>query len=272
MNPDLYPNETFASAFERIRDDGWIARCEFHDTLDSTNDFLKRSIDVEPDQNLPRLVVALNQTAGRGRGQNRWWSPSGVLTFSILTSGQLKERTHERLPELSLVTAIAVANTLDNILSVPSELKWPNDVYVQGKKICGILVESTMKNRSVHSVIGIGINVAVDISSAPDDIRERATSMHLHATARPNLDEVLVLCVQSLAESIERWQADKNYVVTSFRSRCYLQDKFVEVDLNGSTVRGICQGINEQGELLVQNETGQRTSIRAGVIRVIQSA
>jgi BirA family transcriptional regulator, biotin operon repressor / biotin---[acetyl-CoA-carboxylase] ligase len=263
--------EVFASAFERIREDGWIAQSEFYSTLDSTNDFLKRTAEADSDASLPRLVVAQHQTAGRGRGQNRWWSPSGVLTFSVLVSSPLHEGIHDRLPQLSLVTAIAVANALDNILSVPSQLKWPNDVYVHERKICGILVESILRNKSVRTVIGIGINVDVDLLSAPDEIRERATSMHLHATTRPKVEEVLVQVIQNLSSSIDRWQNDKNYLTTNFQSRCYLQNKFVEVDSNGTTIRGLCNGINETGELMVQDESGRQKVIRAGVIRLIQT-
>jgi BirA family biotin operon repressor/biotin-[acetyl-CoA-carboxylase] ligase len=264
-------DQPFAAAFEHILRDGWVQHCEYLDSIDSTNDYLKRAWDEEALNNVPRLVVARNQTAGRGRGKNRWWSPSGVLAFSLLVKHPLDEVNHERLPQLSLVTAIAVANVLDGLLASPSQLKWPNDVYVEGKKICGILVESAQKSRQLISVVGIGINVDVDWSQAPEEVRNLATSMDRHAMRRPTLDDVLAQCVVSLGQGFDEWKRDQGYIEKHFPPRCYLSGKFVEVESNGNMVRGKCCGISPIGELSLENEMGHRHVIRAGVIRSIQS-
>ncbi len=170
---------------EAIREATFIRRVEIHDTLGSTNDRaaeLARDADIE----LPALVVARHQTAGRGRGKNTWWSADGALTFSVLLEPATFGIGSANWPQLSLATAVAVCDALANELQATNQragpsptpagledeptrcnpksrlgIKWPNDVMLDGRKISGILIESpggaTLAKARV--IIGVGINV-----------------------------------------------------------------------------------------------------------------
>jgi BirA family transcriptional regulator, biotin operon repressor / biotin---[acetyl-CoA-carboxylase] ligase len=155
---------------DAIRAASFIRHVEIHEEIGSTND---RAAELarDPHIELPALVVAHLQTAGRGRGTNKWWSADGALTFSILLDPAALGINIADWPQLSLVTAIAVCDALtlefdsQSAISNPQSprlaIKWPNDVMLDNRKICGILIESPggaapAKDRLI---IGIGINV-----------------------------------------------------------------------------------------------------------------
>ena len=131
----------------RIEAESHVAHVDFLETLDSTNDralALTRESAIE----LPALVLSTNQTAGRGRGSNQWSAGPGALTFSLAVEPPAALRA-DRLPLLSLAAGLAVCESLAKLLSTDKAigLKWPNDVLLDRRKVCGILVESTSAPR-----------------------------------------------------------------------------------------------------------------------------
>lgn len=122
----------------RVERETFVAEAEVHAELRSTNDRALRLADSA--ERLPRLIAALRQTAGRGRGGNRWWAGEGALTFSLLLDAPPVPL--ERWPQMSLAVGGAVCGAVAGLVpSADVRLKWPNDVFVNGKKACGILVE-----------------------------------------------------------------------------------------------------------------------------------
>ncbi|MDR2705570.1 MAG: biotin--[acetyl-CoA-carboxylase] ligase [Planctomycetaceae bacterium] len=147
-----------------------IRTIEYYDCVSSTNDHLKEFLKLSVPPKLPCLVVAKRQTAGRGRGNKVWWSGEGALLMSLgleLAAFSLK-RTD--LPSFSLAAGLAAFKTIRNRLPKNNitELHLPNDVYVDGKKIAGILIESPTPQ---HLILGIGINVNNRLSEIPPEFR-----------------------------------------------------------------------------------------------------
>lgn len=162
----------------RILEERWnIPLLEAHETLASTNDRLRSMADV----GVPTytVVVAEKQTAGRGRGGSSWESPAGMgIWMSVLIPGE----GGGRAPLTPLLVGVAVIRAVhDRGIPVRAGLKWPNDVEVEGRKVCGILCEGVPTGATVA---GIGINVTGDPDRFPPELRDRATTLEAAAGAR----------------------------------------------------------------------------------------
>jgi BirA family biotin operon repressor/biotin-[acetyl-CoA-carboxylase] ligase len=167
---------------DAIRASTFVRHVEIHETLGSTNDRAKE-LAREPNVELPALVVARIQTSGRGRGNNKWWSADGALTFSILLDPAAYGIAPADWPHLSLLTAAAVRDalaaeinpqsTIRNPQSPCLRIKAPNDVLLDGRKVSGILIESPggLAPAKDHLIIGIGINVNNSWKTAPPHLQ-----------------------------------------------------------------------------------------------------
>ncbi|MCD6551782.1 biotin--[acetyl-CoA-carboxylase] ligase [Thermotoga sp.] len=137
------------------------------ETIDSTNRFLKENFSRYPDGT---VVVALEQTSGYGRNKRRWHSPRGGLWFSVL----FKPRKRVELVFYTKVFSVAIVKTLET-LKVRAGIKWPNDVYIYGRKLAGILTEGIFEGKKPMAiVVGVGMNVNNEI---PDELKTRAISL-----------------------------------------------------------------------------------------------
>ena len=137
---------------ERIRQAAGVLSLEYHPHLPSTNTRALAWAE-EDSLTLPALVLTDMQTAGRGRGDHRWWASPGALTFSLVVPG-LADREGTPWSRIALTAGLAVGHALQQLQpGLPVGLKWPNDVYVSGRKICGILVEVPPR-RSDRLVVG----------------------------------------------------------------------------------------------------------------------
>lgn len=135
--------------------------------IDSTNEFLKRNYKSFHDG---AIVVAIKQTAGKGRMGRSWYSPEGGLWYSVL----FKPKIHINLHVYTKIFSIAIVEVLRK-LKIKAYIKWPNDIYYNGKKLCGILSEAVSVNdRVVAIIVGIGLNVNNDI---PEELKNVAVSI-----------------------------------------------------------------------------------------------
>ncbi|MCA9419132.1 MAG: biotin--[acetyl-CoA-carboxylase] ligase, partial [Candidatus Omnitrophica bacterium] len=144
-------NAFSASDIESIKSESFVRTVESYRELASTNDLALQRATIEA-LDTPLLVIAERQTAGRGRGGNQWWSAPGALTFSLLIDRETLDLREASDPRLSLTTGLAVSDALVDILPIGDfQLKWPNDIYLESRKVAGILLErsSTTPNRLV---------------------------------------------------------------------------------------------------------------------------
>jgi BirA family biotin operon repressor/biotin-[acetyl-CoA-carboxylase] ligase len=252
----------------RIERETFVRAVEVHDELPSTND---RALDFAAGAHaLPALIVALRQTAGRGRGVNRWWAADGALTFSLILEPDQATLPISRWPELSLTAGGAVCAALLELLpGADLRLKWPNDVYLTGRKVCGILVEvhaverradRRSAPRAAHQrvVVGVGINVNNSLADAPEDVRRRATSLIDVAEQHFPLTDVLVAVLRQFDVDVQLLAAGDTRLRDRWRRLCLLSGRSVALHDGTRSIAGTCLGIDDDGALLLQTEAGPR--------------
>jgi BirA family transcriptional regulator, biotin operon repressor / biotin---[acetyl-CoA-carboxylase] ligase len=210
------------------------------------------------------VVVADHQTAGRGRLDRSWVTPAGAaLTFSVLLTPD--EAPVARWPWLPLLTGVAVAEGVRRTVGLDVVLKWPNDVLVGDRKVCGILVERVEGPHGAGAVVGVGLNVA----QRPDELPV-ATATSLAEVAGSAVDRVNLLAgvLGALAQRYDAWRharGDATELLHSAYTRlCDTLGRTVRVQLpGGSDLTGEAIGVDGDGRLLVR--TGDRvTALGAG--------
>jgi BirA family biotin operon repressor/biotin-[acetyl-CoA-carboxylase] ligase len=169
-------------------------------------------------------------------------------------------------PQLTLVTAVALAAAVEDVSGLRAELKWPNDLYLGGRKAAGILAEmSTDPDRLRHVVIGVGLNVNAAASDFPGELREKATSLKIQAGRAFRRVDVLARFLDSFAEWYGAYLSGGfASVLPSFRRRDVLAGKRALLRHGGEEVRGRVLGVEESGMLLFRREGDSRTSTVAG--------
>ncbi len=229
------------------------------DRLPSTNTFLKERLKLEPQLPSGTVVATREQTQGKGRRGREWLSAANEnLTFSLLLRGTYEPRT---LPAAAMAAAVSVAELLEKE-GVHADLKWPNDVLVNGKKICGILSEGVPGG----IIVGIGLNV--NMQSA-DHIDQPATSMLIETSKRQNIDNLLEKLLPLLSVRLDEWAAGGfSKVRKNWEAKVPTIGKMISVRDGDCHRQGILAGFGEDGELLLQDATGTVSPVWAGDVSV----
>ncbi|MDP6442334.1 MAG: biotin--[acetyl-CoA-carboxylase] ligase [Pirellulaceae bacterium] len=231
-------------------------------SIPSTNSW---AMDAAGECETARLFLADNQTAGRGRGANAWWSTAGSLTFSLLVNTDFVGIPERRWPLASLAAGLAISQAISNHVPGASlAVKWPNDVFWNGRKVSGVLVETSGASLR-RMVIGVGVNVNNSLAAAPLELQGRATAACDEAGRRLDRVAILSQIVLTLAARLQQVGADADSVLADLRAVCFLTGRRVVVDAAGGRVAGACRGIGEDGALLVEHEGGVR-ELLAGVV------
>jgi BirA family biotin operon repressor/biotin-[acetyl-CoA-carboxylase] ligase len=263
----------------RIAASGLIASIDYHESLGSTSD-RALSLAAADETKLPLLVLAEQQTAGRGRGTNRWWSNNGALTFSLALEAPAAVLPATSWPQVAPMTGLAVCEALQSLApSAHFRVKWPNDVYQSDRKICGILSESVPGWRD-RLIVGIGINVnnSLQPSGAPPYHAPltthhsqllNATSLIDHDTLPRALTDVLIAVLDHFDH---RWRSLLNEgfapLASAYRKLCLLTDKTVTIEQpGGTTLLGLCTGIDDFGALRLRTEHGEQRVLSGSVVR-----
>lgn len=245
----------------------WLNGVELHGQLASTN--LRASeLAARNDAACPLLIVAESQSAGKGRGSNRWWSSAGALTFSLLVEAVEFGLSTEQWPRTSLCAALAVRDTLAELSpDLECAIKWPNDVFLAARKISGVLVEAPPRKIELphRLVIGIGVNVNNTLADAPTDVRTSATSLIDQTGRARDLTEVLAAILTRLIENLYQLAASDPSLPERWQQYSLLDGRTVTVDLGARQVSGYCLGINTHGALDLATEFGVE-AIHAGVV------
>ena len=211
---------------------------EVHPSIDSTQTLL-----VTEGGRDGRVVVADHQTSGRGRAGRSWVDvPGAMLMFSSL----LRDIPAERAGLVSLQAGVAVARAIESVAGVQARLKWPNDVRLDGRKVCGILGE--LAPSGDYIVIGIGVNVGHADGDLPLTID--ATSVRIAAGAAPRRDELCVAILREVDGLVvgDAWIED-------YRSRCDTLGSRVRVELADEQFEGVATQVRPDGALVVDGRT-----------------
>ncbi len=246
----------------------FVRQLEWHDEIGSTNDQALLLAD-QSWVETPCLIGATRQVSGRGRGANRWWSGEGALTFSVLFDMPQLGIAQIEWPQFSLVTGLSVAETLEVFLPDSTVgLKWPNDVWLAGRKVCGILIEQPDRAPG-RLVAGLGWNVNTQFLFAPDDLLAIATSMR-DVSGKTFLAEDVLLCfLQRWETNLESLAAGSFDLLAGWNRFCVLRDHRVRVSTGEVDLTGDCHGIAPDGALLVDD--GQKSHrCYAGTVRLAE--
>ncbi|WP_320045815.1 biotin--[acetyl-CoA-carboxylase] ligase [uncultured Ilyobacter sp.] len=226
------------------------------DEIDSTNSFLKRESKLENYD----LAMAKNQTEGRGRRGNSWISKEGAALFSFV----LKEDSKlpmEEYRKLPLVVGVTVLRALKKFQSLDYKFKWTNDIYVNEKKISGILVEKINEN----FIIGIGINVNNEDFG---DLKNSATSLKIESNREFNIEELIFVVVEEFKNCFgEFLNGGWELILNEINERNYLLDKPVTIKIIDKITRGIGGKVLEDGTLEV-NVDGTKKSFDIGEVHI----
>ena len=237
----------------------------YYKQLDSTNTKLTELAREGADHGT--VVVADSQTAGKGRRGRTWESPAGE---NIYMSVLLRPTFDASLaPMLTLCMAYSVAKVLEAKGFEDVKIKWPNDLVINGKKVCGILTEMQMNGSQIESVI-VGVGINVNVQAFPEELISKATSLYLEGKRKINQEELIKEVVEEFFSVYGQFCEEKDL--------SFIQDKYNELLINkGKEVRVLepeneytayAKGISRTGELLVVMEDGTEKEIYAGEVSV----
>jgi BirA family biotin operon repressor/biotin-[acetyl-CoA-carboxylase] ligase len=248
-------NDAFSNAAASLPDP---FRLLVRETSASTNDDLRRLGDDGAEEGL--VLLALRQTAGKGRRGAAWFStPGESLAFSIL----LRPAEPKALwPRLALSAGLAVAEAVE-AFGPAAGIKWPNDVWISGKKVAGILVEAG----NDHVVVGIGLNVGA--MEFPPEIAGIATSLKLETGIDHSAADVLAAVIRRFALHRGNIGVSFEETIAAVASRCVLTGHEVSFLTAAGPDSGTVEGIAPGGELLVRNRVGTRKLMQADEIRIL---
>jgi BirA family biotin operon repressor/biotin-[acetyl-CoA-carboxylase] ligase len=227
------------------------------ETAGSTNDELRALANAGAPGGM--VLLALHQTAGRGRRGTVWFSQAEEsLAFSILVR---PAEPKALWPRLALAAGLAVAEAVES-LGITCAIKWPNDVWIHHRKVAGILVEAG----SDFAIVGIGLNV--NTANFPTEFSEIATSLRIETAREFPRPEVLAAIVRCFALRSARIGADFDALLDAVRQRCVLTGERVSLTTASGPRQGIIEGIGPGGELLLRTATGVESLIQADDVRI----
>ena len=213
------------------------------------------------------VVVAEEQTAGKGRSGRSWESPAGEnIYMSILLRPDCKP---EKAPMLTLVMAYSVAQVIQTQGFSEVQIKWPNDLVLSGKKICGILTEMQMSGSEIDSVV-VGVGINVNTRKFPSDLEDKATSLYLESGREFSRESIVEYIVDKFEHAYQQFMEvqDLSFLQEPYNAMLVNAGKEVRVLEPGNEYMAYAQGINSGGELIVRTPNGEEKAVYAGEVSV----
>ncbi len=264
------PSQTFADALSQLLTTQFLGRpLHFFPTIDSTNVYAAQL--AREGAPAGTVVIADEQTGGKGRLGRSWVSPAGVnLYVSLILRPSVATAV---APQLNLLAAVAVAEAISEVSDLTPAIKWPNDVLVDGKKVCGILAEMQTEAGALRSVVlGIGVNINAPLTAFPPELHDKASSLFLlggrlldratfTAALLTHLEKLYVLWLEQGFLAIRpAWE----------RHAAALIGKSITVAAPEGTLVGTVLGLDSDGALLLRDENdGTPRRVLAGDVTVV---
>ena len=211
------------------------------------------------------LIIAEKQSAGKGRLGREWFSPAGGIWLSIILYPQLSPSYISRI---TLMTAVAVVKAIKICTQIKSQIKWPNDILINEKKVCGILTEMSAELDIINwVVVGIGINVNIDHREFPEDIQKNTIS--LKETSGKEISRVKL--AQTFLQEFEKYYEilkgrEFSSILKEWKLYSHTLGKKIKVDMGEKIITGEAMDINESGALILKKEDSELVEIISGTI------
>lgn len=215
------------------------------------------------------VIVAETQTKGRGRLRRKWISPPGGLWLSIILRPKIEPK---HAPKLTLLVSVAVAKTIAKLFPLKTEIKWPNDVLINHKKVCGILTEAKTEGEALDFVIvGIGINANFGVNALPTYLRDSSTTFK--EELQKEIDREILL--RSLLEETEYYygmfkERKFDTILKEWRKLARFLGSYVEIVSGKEKIEGLAADIDRDGALLVKLKDQTTRKVSSGDITIIQ--
>jgi len=204
------------------------------------------------------VIITGEQTEGKGRLQRTWFSPSGNIAFSIILYPDIAS-----LPYLIMIASLAVAHSIEDVTGLKTQIKWPNDILIGGKKVGGILIENEVKqNKVTFTIIGIGINIDLKVSEFIE-IATTATSLKRESEKVIHRTKI----IRSLLTEFERLYLSLpagEPIYKAWRDRLVTLGRKVKVKAGIVTLEGTAESVDTSGALMLRHADGSLTRVIAG--------
>jgi BirA family biotin operon repressor/biotin-[acetyl-CoA-carboxylase] ligase len=207
------------------------------------------------------VVIAESQTGGRGRMGHKWISPEGGIWLSIILKPRMQPL---HAPRITLLAGVSVAKTIRSY-GLPAKIKWPNDVLINGKKVCGILTEIGAEADQIdYIVVGIGIDANVDTEAFPEDFRGSSTSLKKELGHEINRTEFLRELLYEFEALYLTFQKDFSSILEEWRNMSATIGEWVKITTQTRIIYGAAIGVDNEGALILETEEGRLEKIVAG--------
>ena len=248
-----------------LKDAGVLSEAVYCKEVDSTNNYARQL--AEQGAGHGTVVVAETQTAGKGRRGRGWVSPAGsAIYMSCILRPPIEPF---QASALTLVAAMAVERAISGMLDVRPLIKWPNDLIIEGRKICGILTEMSSDMDGIHYVV-VGIGINANQMTFPEEIQQVATSLALASGKKVRRAALVAAIMNDLENYYQSFikTADMSLLAESYNQKLVNCSKPVAVIEPAGTWMGRALGINAQGELMVEQEDGRIKNVLSGEVSV----
>lgn len=232
-------------------------------TLSTQGDVLKLA---EQGQAEGAVVIAEEQTGGRGRFGRQWFSPPGKgIWMSVLLRPDLPL---QHTPQLTLLTGVAVCRAVRACSGADAGIKWPNDVLIEGRKVCGILLESTVEDHEVrYCIAGIGVDVNFDPEDYPEDLTTIATSLKMETGQSVDRTKLTAAILTELEQLYFLYQKEGFGVISAlWEALSVSMNREITVTNPHGVIEGKAIGLDPSGALVVEKRDGEHTLIISGEI------
>jgi len=227
-------------------------------TMETARELVKRGTDEGT------VVIAGIQTAGRGRIGRTWLSPEGSLAMSVILKPSL-----DKLSQLVMLASLAVVRAVKNVAGLETQIKWPNDVLIKGKKVCGILIENEVKGGKVNfAIIGIGININFDPLAFPE-IAEIATSLSHEIGTELSTIELTSVLLSELEQLYLKAQAGAP-IYREWQKNMETLGRWIQVKSGKTVEQGKAEAVTESGNLILRRADSSIVEIAVGDVTVIK--
>jgi BirA family transcriptional regulator, biotin operon repressor / biotin---[acetyl-CoA-carboxylase] ligase len=240
----------------------------YYENLGSTNQYAKELLTTRH-INPGTVICAWRQTAGQGQHGRSFASPLGGLYFSVLSVPQLVQADY---PLITLAVGLACREVLSTLGQVDIHIKWPNDLYIENKKMAGILCETIpqITDTTIQSVvvIGVGINVNNMITDFPEEIQPLVTTLREYTSSSFDLSTVLKSLVSSIQQHIEELHRSKSTLLHRWQQYDIFLDRSLIGTMPNSIITGRGLGIDHEGRYRIRDDAGAEHALIGGQLRL----
>lgn len=260
------PDVLTESEIKSRLDTKWAGREIYcYESIDSTNNAAKKA--AEQGSSHGALFLAEQQISGKGRRGRNWISPSGTgIWLTILLRPKL-EPSYASM--LTLVAALSMSRAIEKETGLFAQIKWPNDIVVNGKKVCGILTEMSAEMEWIHYIV-IGLGTNVNIEEFPKEIQDTATSLKIESGQQVKRVPVICTFLSNFEKDYENFMENQNLsgLMEQYNKRLVNCGRGVRILDPAGEYTGIAEGIDKQGALIVEKEKGETVRITSGEVSV----